>query len=246
MTGNVRMGHDGGWIRSVPGPQGPQVTDQRQVMLEDCQVIEEAVARLRVWAGPPPMSGMVWMSQNDPLWAKEVYAGGATFARLGSLVCCVAMVASQVYPEITPLVVADKLRGVSAFEGALLSRPARIPTAFPFLWWGGEVHWRSILADLGRLGAEVARWGPTIIEVVWDPRDMRPPQQGNQHFVVAIELTVNPVDVVVVDPFDGQVKGLVGSRYAAGRQWPAERAVFGMRLLRVVDGATSVVKRNDG
>ena len=211
---------------------------ERQAILDDLRVIEEAVGRLRVWAGPPPMSGMVWFSQNDPRWAREVYAGGATFARSGCLVVAVAMVASQVYQDVTPLEVAERLRQVEAFEGALLSRPARIPAAFPFLWWGGVVHWRAVPADVGRLGAEVAQYGPTIVEVVWDPRDARPPQQGNQHFVVVIEMLAD--DVLVVDPFDGEAKSLVGSRYAAPRRWSAARALFGLRLLRVINGATTV------
>lgn len=201
-------------------------------VLDELRVIEVAVGRMRAEL-TPKAEGMVRFSQNDPRWATEVYAGGVKFARSGCLVVCVAMVASQVYPEVTPLEVAAKLREVGAFAGALLSKPARIPGAFPLLRWDGYQHWREIPANVSRLAVEVALRGPTIVEVVWDPWDSRPPQAGNQHFVVAVGVGAGMDDVVVVDAFDGEEKSLVGSRYAAPRRWKAARAVHGMRLLRV-------------
>ncbi len=208
------------------------MSDEWGQILDDLRVIEAAVGRIRAQL-VPKAEGMARFSQNDPRWAREVYAGGKTFAEDGCLVCAVAMVASQVYPEVTPLEVATKLREVEAFKGALLSKPARIPRAFSLLRWDGYQHWRVVPANISRLAVEVAVRGPTIIELVWDVWDSRPPQKGNQHFAVVVAVSPAMDDVVMVDPFDGEEKSLVGSRYAKPTEWSAARAVHGMRLLRV-------------
>jgi len=208
------------------------MSEEQERILDELRAIEAAVGRIRARL-TPTVEGMARFSQNDPRWAREIYAGGETFAKAGCLVVCVAMVASQVYPEVRPPEVARKLREVGAFEGALLSKPARIPRAFPLLRWDGYQHWRTIPANVSRLAVEVATRGPTIIELAWDVWDSRPPQAGNQHFAVAVGVPPAMDDVVMVDAFDGEEKSLVESRYAAPRRWGAARAVHGMRLLRV-------------
>ena len=195
---------------------------------------------------------MVRYSQNDPRWAREVYASGATFAESGCLVVAATMVASQMYPDLLPPEMAEGLREVGAFGGALLSKPTRIPYAFELLRWDGYVHWRSVPADLARLAGEIAQGGPTILEVKWNPLDPREPTEGNQHFVVAIEVVGD--DVAVVDPFDGEDKLVSLSRYAQPAGWRAARAIYGMRLLRAITkdrfqeeamGKWSVGRRSD-
>ena len=73
----------------------------RDAIIEDLRTIEGALGRMWAWVGAPPAE-MVRYSQNDPRWAREVYAGGATFAESGCLVVAATMVASQVYPELLP------------------------------------------------------------------------------------------------------------------------------------------------
>ena len=180
---------------------------------------------------------MAW-SQNDSRWAHLDYAPGWTFRQAGCLVCCVAMLASLAYPEDppTPVKVAEGLTAVGAFGGGLLSRPARISQAFDRLRWDGYLHWRSIPARLDIISQEIAEYGATIVELVWNPQDQRPPQAGNQHFAVAVGVVgaVTPPDVVIIDPWDGQQKMLGASAYAKPVRWSAARAVHGVRLLRIV------------
>jgi len=82
-------------------------------------------------AGPDPDPAPVRVtaySQNDERWALQYYAGGVTFGKAGCLVVAVSMIASLAYAEpMLPPVVARSLRLAGAFEGALLSHPARIP-----------------------------------------------------------------------------------------------------------------------
>lgn len=167
-------------------------------------------------------------SQRDPRWRNTAYAGGRTFGQVGCYVVCVAMVASLAAYDDEPPDVAAKLRDVGAFSGALLSRPDRIPHAYPRLVWDGSLNWRQSGANLARLRRELAA-GPAIIEVEFRPGGARPPQ--DQHFVVAEHFTDDWRDLVVVDPWDGTRTRLL-RRYALDN-WDLGRAVYGMRLLRV-------------
>jgi hypothetical protein len=186
---------------------------------------------------PPEIPEIRAYSQTDPRWADEIYAGGVTFRRAGCLVVSVAMIASMAYEEeaITrPPMVARRLREVGAFAGALLSHPARIAQALPALTWNGAVHWRHIPARIDRLAEEVARYGATICEVLWDPT--KPLVSGgawNQHFVVVVGVDEAGDDATIIDPWDGKEKALSASPYAAPKGWGAQRALYGMRLVRV-------------
>lgn len=183
---------------------------------------------------PEPVALTTW-SQNDPRWKDEVYAGGMTFGRAGCLVVSVAMLASLAgTPAPTPVEVAAALRAVGAFDGALLSRPERIPQAIPQLSWGGALHWRDRAADRAVLEREIAQYGATICEVKWDPGGA-PPQDGNQHFVVVTALEGD--EAWIVDPWDGQRKRLSQSRYVLSG-WGVGRAIYGVRLVRPVTEET--------
>lgn len=172
---------------------------------------------------------VVAMSQNDPQWANQIYAGGTTFAKAGCLVVSVTMIASLVYADtLTPPDVARALRDAGAFNGALLSSPSRIPVALGLLEWGGVVHWRERPADMNALASEIAAYGATICEVKWDARGEMP-QSGNQHFVVVEGLDGS--DAQIVDPWDGQRKQLSESRYRLPG-WSTARTLYGMRMVR--------------
>jgi hypothetical protein len=199
--------------------------------LAEVIVIEQALARLRALLTPATEDVLLHFSQNDSRWKNEIYSGGQTFGQAGCLVTCVAMIAAQAQPELTPTQVALALRNAGAFVGALLSRPARIPTAFPWLSWEGAMHWRMVPAQITELAAMLAAHGPTILEVKWDPKDKTPPDKGNQHFVVATAITAALDDVTVVDPWDGEEKSLLTSRYALPMKWRIETAIQGVRRL---------------
>lgn len=170
---------------------------------------------------------MALYSQRDPRWRNTVYAGGKTIGQAGCYVVCVAMLASLAGYDDEPPEVAAKLQEAGAFSGPLLSRPERIPHAYPRLVWDGSLNWRQAGANLVSLRHEISA-GPAIIEVEFRPGGARPPQ--DQHFVVAERFTDDWRDLVVVDPWDGTRTQLL-RRYALDN-WDLGRAVYGMRLLR--------------
>ena len=180
--------------------------------------------------GPDPEpTEIVSYSQNDPRWCNLVYAGGTTFGKAGCLVCSIVMIAGLSYADASPPAVAERLRNVGAFVGNLLSKPARIPDAYPKLQWGGVLHYRAKPCDIEGLDKELEQYGATIAEVKWDPQGLMP-QEGNQHFVVVTELTPDG-DAVIVDPWDGQTKRLSTTHYRL-LGWNAARTIYGLRLVR--------------
>lgn len=179
---------------------------------------------------PNPLR-VIAMSQNDPRWKHQVYAGNTTFGTAGCLVVSIAMIASLAYPErIEPPEVAARMRAAGCFNGAFLSHPSRIPQAFERLEWGGVVHWRNKPADISALSAELARFGAAICEVKWYPSGPSP-EQNNQHFVVVTGLAGG--DAEIVDPWDGERKALSSTRYRLAG-WDAARTLYGIRLVRPV------------
>jgi hypothetical protein len=140
------------------------------------------------------------------------------------------MMASLAYAErIEPPEVAHRLREAGCFSGGLLSRPSRIPDAFPRLAWGGVEHWRAKPADISSLRREIDANGATICEVKWNPSGPEP-YQGNQHFIIA-EGWVGD-QLIIVDPWDGERKALDESRYRLPG-WDVARTLYGLRMVRV-------------
>lgn len=164
-------------------------------------------------------------SQRDPRWRNLIYAGGLTFAAAGCYVTAVAMMLSLAGYEDDPPAVAAKLREAGCFTGALLTRPERIPRAYPRMRYDGLARWHRVAADLEEFEIELSK-GPVIIEVDFVP----PTAKFNQHFVVAEQLTPGGEDLVVADPWDGTRTQLL-QRYARDH-WDLGRALYGMRLLR--------------
>lgn len=176
--------------------------------------------------------GITLYSQRDPRWRNEFYSGGETFGSNGCYVTCVAMVLSLAGYTDTPPVVAQKMREAGCFSGAYLTRPDRIPDAYPLMRYDGPVdvskdgplRWHKTKADVSRFLSELEK-GPVIIEV-----DFKVSTAAfNQHFVVALRELDG--DIEIADPWDGS-KTMLMQRYAKD-SWRYERALYGCRLLRV-------------
>ena len=172
------------------------------------------------------MPALTLYSQRDPRWRDEIYAGGLTFGAAGCYVTAVAMILSLAGYEDDPPAVAAKLREAGCFAGALLTRPDRIPQAYPLMRYDGAALWHKVAADLEEFGIELNK-GPVIIEV-----DYQPGGPFNQHFVVAERFTVDGKDLVICDPWSGTQTQLL-QQYAQDH-WDLSRALYGMRLLRKV------------
>ena len=172
-------------------------------------------------------------SQRNPRWRNLEYAGGVTFATAGCYVTSVAMVLSLAGYTDEPPEVARKLREARCFTGANLSRPDRIPDAYPLMHYDGpvdvskdgELRWHDGSADMARVWAEL-RKGPVIAEldfIVSTPK-------FNQHFVVLEEWDEVKNDIKIADPWTG-TRGYLLRRYGKAG-WTFQRAIYGLRILR--------------
>jgi hypothetical protein len=187
----------------------------------------------------PHPAALVPYSQNDPRWRNQVYAHSLTFAQAGCLVCCVTMAVSVAYPEtILPPEVAQNMKRAGCFVGDYLSRPSRIPDAYPRLAWDGAVHYRDKPADMEFIRSELARYGYVIAEVKFNPYGGTI-ESGNQHFVVISELTADG-DALIADPWDGEFKLLSKSRYH-GTDWTTARTITGLRLVHLAEMSTNLM-----
>ena len=165
-------------------------------------------------------------SQTDPRWKDQIYSGTKTFGQAGCYVTAVAMMASLAGYSDDPPEVARKLREAGVFSGALLTRPDRIPDAYPKLVWYGRYDWRKVSAKLEILRAWL-KYGPVIIETEFRPGGVQPPT--DQHFVVAEKITPDGKDLIILDPWDGTRVPLL-QRYALD-DWDLTRAIYGVRML---------------
>lgn len=197
--------------------------------------LENAGSALYAWAARvrayqsltmPPGPRLWNWSQRDPIWRDEIYAGYLTFGTDGCYCCCVADIVTLAGYGDNPVEVARKLNLHHCFDGALLTHPERIPSAYPLLEYTGTHRWHADDADMSVVWSELER-GPTIAEVdfVWQSQVL------NQHFVVLLEPNSDRTDVWINDPWDGSVVRLL-QKYAA-KSWDLERAIYGLRLLRV-------------
>lgn len=173
-------------------------------------------------------------SQRNPRWCDEIYAGGVTFGMAGCYTVAVADVLSLAGYTDEPPEVARKLRGAGCFVGANLSRPDRIPDAYPLMQYDGPVdvskdgplRWHDGPADMERVWAEL-RKGPVIMEV-----DFEPGGEWNQHFVVAEEWDEVANDILIADPWSGERVLLLKQYSPVWQHWDLSRAIYGLRLLR--------------
>jgi len=181
-------------------------------------------------ASVPPSGPRLWnWSQRDPIYRNEIYAGYLRFETDGCYVCGVSDIVTLAGYEDNPVEVARKLRNAECFDGALLRYPQRIPRAYPLLEYGGTHSWHGGDADMDVVWSELER-GPVIAEIDFQWKT----QKLNQHFIVLVEPTTDKTDIWINDPWDGSSVRLL-QKYA-GEYWDLERAIYGLRLLRVTGG----------
>lgn len=219
----------------VPGPNGTlELGPLTLTYLERIATALEGLAGFDPGVPTPPEPepvALVPWSQNDPRWKDLPYnpPTPTTFGQAGCLVCAYASIASLTEtPAPPPPEFARQLSRVGAFNGAMLSHPARIPDAYPNLEWGGVLHWRTVPADMHVVQRELTRHGAIVCEVKWNP-DGPSPEQGNQHFIVVTAMVGD--DALIIDPWDGEQKLLSTTRYRKPG-WTVARTLYGARLLR--------------
>lgn len=203
----------------------------------------EHVVRLVVEAvdGGADLFPITLFSQRSWLWMDEPLAGGTyTIGQAGCALTCAAMVASQVEPGINPLILNHRLQDNEGFtDDSLLLWEKVVDCVVPQIvgtsivyegptnrWKDGELVWRNVPADMGRVMDELAD-GPCIMEV-----DFVPGGALQTHYVLAVGCNQERTDIYIYDPWDG-VRTLLLQRYAK-QDWILARAVYGLRLLRAV------------
>lgn len=209
-----------------------------EALRETTEALEQydAVAdRLEELCGTEETEMILW-SQRDPRWRNQVYAGNTTFGTAGCYVVCVAMMISLAGYTDDPPTVAQKLRDANCFSGNLLTRPDRIPDAYPRMRYDGPVdvskdgelrwHNRRLTDDDWTRFCQELEQGALIMEVDFNPAST----EFNQHFVIAETLTPDKNDIIIADPWDGAATRLL-ERYAQDH-WDLRRAIYGVRLLR--------------
>lgn len=171
-------------------------------------------------------------SQNDPCW-KGMQLLGSTFTigSAGCALCCAAMIISQVYPDVTPRILNNRLLAEGVADNGLLVWES-ISRLFPGVEYlgpavrykDGDLIWHNHAADVDRVRVEMAV-GPTILEC-----DYQPGAGHQQHFVLAESFTEDGSDLHIIDPIDGKRSTLM-YRYSAS-SWDLARTIYGLRLLR--------------
>ena len=153
------------------------MTNTLELSTPDGKRLTADLSNVRYIGGSGP--DLIPYSQRDPRWVNEKYAGGVTFGKAGCYVTAVASVLSTVGYTDTPPEVAKELRDAGCFAGAFLSRPERIPLAYPRMKYAETYRWHDTAADMDIVWANL-ELGPVIAEV-----DFRPTTRAfNQHFVV--------------------------------------------------------------
>lgn len=180
--------------------------------------------------GPPPHVNRY--CQNDPLWAREVYAGELTFAGAGCYTLCINYVAQYGGYDDTPIDTAYKLREAGAYVGADLSRPHNIPAAYPRLEWPAWAYWNrpgdrvddSVMMFIRGI---IKEQGFLILKVDYKPENYK----YNMHFILGCGVDRDS-HIHILDPLTGKVSALLSS-YGATRGWGEAQAIFGYRGLRL-------------
>lgn len=208
--------------------------DTLTIVYENDEAIYDLVKREAEW----PQVVMACYSQRDPVWRDKVYAGGVTFGTAGCYIVAVADVLSLAGYTDEPPEVARKLREAGCFDSpeypSYLTRPDRIPDAYPLMQYDGPVdvskdgplRWHDGPADMERVWAEL-RKGPIIAEIDF----ITATPKFNQHFIVLTEWDEAINDIKIADPWTG-TRGYLLKRYG-GPGWTFKRAIYGLRLLRM-------------
>jgi hypothetical protein len=170
---------------------------------------------------------VVAYSQRDPRWANvRLGASAYTMGGAGCAVTSVAMLASAVNKDFTPLDMVTWLNANGGFtSGGLLywSKAAQAATGLTYV----NYHiWRSVAADLPILRGALDK-GPQVIQVDFKPATT----VLDSHFVVALSLTQDGQDINIIDPWTGGRGTLLG--LYANENWTLARAVYALAEYRI-------------
>lgn len=138
-------------------------------------------------------------SQVDRRWSEHLLGSHPqyTIRNWGCALCCAAMLVSTVDPSVNPLELQESLLPVGGFWRANINWAA-IPILYPELKFLGIANWVNRPLDATELHSvkEHIKKLPTILWVDYKPET--PTQET--HFVLAIGLSEDEDDILVLDP----------------------------------------------
>lgn len=169
------------------------------------------------------------LSQRDPRWKGTLLGfSDYTIGAQGCALTCASMVARLVDATLYPPQLQELLKPVGGFWKANLNWAA-VPRAVAGLTFEGITNWERISAPVEMIKAHLAEH-PLILWV-----DSSPGGEQQSHFVLATAYLPDADDVLIADPWLGD---MVPLRTRYGREgWSLARAIYGMRPLYAVTGA---------
>jgi len=194
--------------------------------------LERVVGTLREKVEPEP--GWPFYSQRDPRWADVPLGpdeGGGTLGSAGCAVTCAAMICTSVGCEVTPAELNEWLCESDGFAGLPrnLLRWEKIQGFCPLVKWRGRVEWQDRPAEVDVVRECLQFYGPVVAQVDFDKED----RDVDEHYVVLLQDLGD--DMLIADPWDGELVGVVERYY--NPEWPAPkgriaRVITGLRLLQ--------------
>jgi len=180
------------------------------------------IAALGLDAPSPGRLPPVAFSQRDPRWASVSLGGSAyTMGSAGCAVTACAMVASVVQPALTPLDLVTWLNANGGFTSGGLLYWAKVAEAVGGLTFVNYYLWRAVAADLAALTRALLN-GPQVVQVDFQPSTTA----LDTHFVTAVAMTADGLDVQIIDPWTGTAGTLLGMYAKQG--WTLARAVYAL------------------
>lgn len=183
---------------------------------------------------PPPVDNPFPVySQRDTRWANTLLGTSqtVTIGAMGCLVACLGMMNGD-----TPPVANEKLKAVGGFWDNTLVIWTKIKQAFENLEWLINYSWQTTPANIQVIADTIAHAGPTIIAV-----DGQPGGAYNSHFVVALAMAEGNKDIVIIDPWHGDITTVL-SRYAIPGEPGLARAIYGLYVVTSTIENDSFVK----
>ena len=178
---------------------------------------------------------LVYFSQQDPLWKKDILGFGDPEDTIGYVGCALTSVAMLLsghgYPE-TPKTLNQKLKNVNGFVSAAI-RWSAVSQVYPNMTVRSNISCTTSPAPLELVDAAIARGQPAIVQV-----DSSPASGIQTHWVVVYGRKGD--DYLILDPWPYQPgitnEDLLMTRYARGN--PLKRAISHVILYEAFGGTT--------
>lgn len=188
---------------------------------------EEPVSTKEWWKHAITLYG-----QRDIRWAMHRYHGSYTIGGAGCYIVSFCMLLDWYYGDqiaTRPDIVSSVLNTHNVFYNGLFTGVVEAANQYG-LKWHGRHNWDDKLLTANDLKTvkDTLEDGPVIMAVDFYPRTA----QWETHFVLALQYNEVKDDILIADPWEGELAWLMDSRYSLGDDWDLARAIYGLRIFR--------------